>query len=82
MASFFESSLDRLKEQNTAVGTRFRRIDSDHFIARIYVQGGKQSACRIWLDRGHIGDIAYFWDDSGDDTDTGASNATWCILAT
>jgi predicted ATPase len=67
MASFFERSLGQLEQENTVIGTRFRRIDSDHFIAVIYVQGEKKSACRIWLDRGHIGDIAYFADDSGKD---------------
>lgn len=67
MASFFKSSLGHLEQQNNAVGTRFRRIDSDHFSAAIYVQGEKKSSCRIWLDRGHLGDIAYFANDSGSD---------------
>lgn len=67
MASFFESSLRQLEQQNPGVGTRFRRIDSDHFTVRIYVQDEKKSACRIWLPRAHIGDIAYFSDDSGND---------------
>ena len=67
MASFFERSLSQLEQQNAGIETRFRRIDSDHFIAAIYVQGKKKSACRIWLPRGYIGDIAYFADDSGRD---------------
>ena len=69
MASFFEHSLGQIEQQNTGVGTRFRRIDSDHFSARIYVQDQKPSTCRIWLSRGHMGDIVYHWDDSaGDNT--------------
>lgn len=67
MASFFEGSLGQLEQQNSAVGTRFRRLDSDHFVAAIYIQGEKKSSCRIWLDRGHLGDIAYFANDSGTD---------------
>jgi CHAT domain len=69
IASFFERSLGQLEQQNPGVGTRFRRIDSDHFSARIYVPDQKPSTCRIWLSRGHMGDIAYHWDDSaGDNT--------------
>jgi hypothetical protein len=69
IASFFERSLGQIEQQNPGVGTRFRRIDSDHFSARIYVQDQKPSTCRIWLSRGHMGDIAYHWDDSaGDNT--------------
>jgi hypothetical protein len=67
MASYFESSLHRFEQQNTDVGTRFRRIDSDHFSAAVYVQGEKRSACRIWLTRGSFGNIYYFADDSGTD---------------
>jgi len=67
IALFFKSSLAQMEQQNSAVGTRFRRIDSDHFSATIYVQGEKKSSCRIWLDRGHLGDIAYFANDSGTD---------------
>ncbi len=73
MASYFKSSLSQLEQQNTAVGTRFRRIDSDHFNAAVYVQGEKKSSCRIWLDKGHLGDIAYFASDSGKDSSCNAT---------
>ncbi|HBL26657.1 MAG TPA: hypothetical protein DD490_07470 [Acidobacteria bacterium] len=67
MATFFETSLGQLEQQHAAVETRFRRIDRDHFDAAIYVHGKKESSCRIWLAKGHIGDIAYFANDSGMD---------------
>ncbi len=67
IASFFQSSLGQLEQQNAVVGTRFHCIDSDHFKAAVYVQGEKKSSCRIWLDKGRMGDIAYFGNDSGDD---------------
>lgn len=68
MASFFENSLNQLELQNRSMtATRFRRIDRDHFSAAIYVHGEKRSACRVWLPRDKMGDIAYFGDDSGAD---------------
>lgn len=73
MASYFESSLHRLEQQNADIGTRFRRIDSDHFTAAIYLKGEKKSSCRIWLDKGHLGDIAYFASDSGRDNSYNAT---------
>ncbi|HEY2738101.1 MAG TPA: hypothetical protein VGK45_06815, partial [Thermoanaerobaculia bacterium] len=67
IASFFERSLSQLEQETPGVGTRFRRIDSDHFSARVYVQDQRTSTCRIWLPKGHMGDIAYHSDDSASD---------------
>jgi len=67
IADFFESSLVALQQQNAMIETSFRRVDRNRFTAAIYVDGKKESSCRIWTDRGHLGDIAYASGDSGPD---------------
>ncbi|MES1243461.1 MAG: CHAT domain-containing protein [Acidobacteriota bacterium] len=65
IADFFRSSLAQLQQQHSALETKFRRVDQNQFLAAVYVDGKKESACRVWLDRGHLGDIAYAASDSG-----------------
>lgn len=65
IASFFESSLGALQHQNDRIETNFRRVDRNRFESAIYVDGEKECSCRVWMDRGHLGDIAYASGDSG-----------------
>lgn len=69
IAQFFNSSLDRLSQQNPGVQGRFRRIDSRHFLATVYRDGQDLSHCRIWYGnpRSFVNGIAYSENDYGDD---------------
>jgi hypothetical protein len=67
IAAFFESSLTSLEQQYPQIEKGFRRVDQNRFTAAIYVDGRKESSCRVWMDRGHLGDIAYASGDSGAD---------------
>ena len=49
IARYFENSLQELNERNSNVQTDFRRIDSNRFEARAFVNGQEQSLCGIWL---------------------------------
>lgn len=64
IADFFESSLAELQQRYAPIETAFRRIDRHRFAAAIYVNGKKESSCRLWLG-GQLGDIAYASGDSG-----------------
>jgi hypothetical protein len=67
IASFFESSLTALEQQYPHIEKGFRRVDRNRFTAAVYVDGRKESSCRVWMDRGHLGDIAYASGESGAD---------------
>jgi len=61
IANFFEGSLQELEKRNPDIETEFRRIDANHFTARVYRKGEQKSSCKIWLGgrRSFIGGIAY-----------------------
>lgn len=48
-ANFFEGSLKELEHRNTPISTKFKRIDSNHFAAVIYMNGKIASECKISL---------------------------------
>ncbi len=66
IARFFENSLAELALRQEGVEGSFRRTDSNHFAAAVYVHGEKRASCRIWRGSSMIGDIAYASGDSGD----------------
>ena len=49
IAEHFKGSLDRVKADNPGVETNFRRIDANHFSAKVYVGGKEKTHCRIWF---------------------------------
>lgn len=49
VSRYFENSLQELRARNRGVETDFRRIDANHFEARVFVGGQEQSRCGIWL---------------------------------
>ena len=61
IANFFEGSLQELETRNPDIETDFRRIDANHFTARVYRKGKQECGCKIWLGgrRGVVGGIAY-----------------------
>jgi len=61
IANFFEGSLQELEKRNPDIEIDFRRIDANHFTARVYRKGRQERGCRIWLGgrRGFVGGIAY-----------------------
>ena len=61
IANFFEGSLQELERRNPDIETDFRRIDANHFTARVYRKGKQECGCKIWLGgrRGFVGGIAY-----------------------
>jgi hypothetical protein len=67
IASFFAASLAELQKQHAGIEASLRRVDRDHFTAAVYVDGKKESSCRVWISRGLLGDIAYASGDSGPD---------------
>lgn len=60
-ANFFEGSLQELEKRNPDIETDFRRIDANHFTAKVYRKGKQECGCKIWLGgrRGFVGGIAY-----------------------
>lgn len=48
MARFFENSLTALQERNSNIDTRFRKIDAQSFVSKIYQGGQERSACTIF----------------------------------
>lgn len=52
IANFFEASLSELKERNPGTELEFRRIDANHFKAKIYLEGEAAGRCRIWMGGG------------------------------
>lgn len=61
IAKFFEGSLSELRARNKDIESDFRRIDANHFVVAVYVNGSEVSRCKIWLaDRkSFLGGIAY-----------------------
>jgi hypothetical protein len=61
IANHFEGSLAELETRYDQIGTKFKRIDANHFTATIYKHGKTVSECKVWLgDRsGFSGGIAY-----------------------
>jgi hypothetical protein len=61
IANFFAGSLQELERRNPDIETDFRRIDANHFTARVYLNGKQECGCKIWLGgrRGFVGGIAY-----------------------
>lgn len=61
IANFFEGSLQELERRNPDIETDFRRIDANHFTAKVYRKGKQECGCKIWLGgrRGFVGGIAY-----------------------
>jgi len=61
IAKYFEGSLSELRERNKGVEFDFRRIDANHFVAAVYMNGSEASRCTIWLAdrRSFPGGIAY-----------------------
>jgi hypothetical protein len=49
IANFFEGSLEELEQRNSDIETDFRRIDANHFTAKIYRNGKELSHCKIWF---------------------------------
>ncbi|MGK2906301.1 MAG: toll/interleukin-1 receptor domain-containing protein [Desulfuromonadales bacterium] len=66
IANFFEGSLQELGGRNPEIETDFRRIDANHFTAKVYLQGKQKCGSKIWLGsrRGFVGGIAYRGNDS------------------
>jgi hypothetical protein len=70
IANYFEGSLAELENRYPQIRTRFKRTDSNHFSAAIYVSGSLASSCRIWIGRGRpVGNgIVYSADERADDS--------------
>jgi len=66
IANFFDGSLQELENRNPEIETDFRRIDANHFIAKVYRKGKQVCGCKIWLGgrRDFVGGIAYRGNDS------------------
>jgi hypothetical protein len=66
ITNFFEGSLQELEGRNPEIETDFRRIDANHFMAKVYRHGKQECGCKIWLGgrRGFVGGIAYRGNDS------------------
>ena len=69
IANFFEGSLQELEHRNIPISTKFKRIDSNHFTAIIYMNGKVVSECKIWLGgrQGFTGGIVYSSNTSSND---------------
>ncbi|WP_316347354.1 toll/interleukin-1 receptor domain-containing protein [Desulfuromonas acetoxidans] len=61
IARYFENSLVELEKRNQNIETGFRRIDANHFMATVYLNGQQKCGCKIWVDGSHSfsGGIAY-----------------------
>lgn len=70
IADHFKESLATLKAVNPGVETNFRRIDANHFWAKVYVEGKEKARCRIWFGgrRSAMGGILYSTSDLGDNS--------------
>ncbi len=49
MARFFENSLEELKNRNSSVETKYRRIDATQFEGAVFVHGDCRTRCQIRL---------------------------------
>lgn len=70
IADYFKESLAAVKAANPGVETNFRRVDANHFGAKVYVEGKEKARCRIWFGGGtsFLGGIMYSSSDSGDNS--------------
>ena len=70
IANQFKESLTALKAANPGIDTNFRRIDANHFSAKVYVQGKEGARCRIWFGgrTALTGGILYSSSDLGDNS--------------
>jgi hypothetical protein len=61
IVNFFDNSLNELEARAIGIETEFRRIDANHFMARIYKRGKLVSECKVWLsfDSSSYGSIKY-----------------------
>lgn len=70
IADNFKESLAAVKAANPGVDTNFRRIDANHFWAKVYVEGKEKARCRIWFGgrTSLTGGILYSSSDLGDNS--------------
>ena len=70
IAGYFKESLAALKTANPGVETNFRRIDANHFSAKVYLAGKEKAHCRIWFGgrTSLTGGILYSSSDLGDNS--------------
>ena len=68
IANYFEGSIGELKSRNPQVEVRFRRVDANHFTAAVYLNGRKESSCRLWLG-GNFGGHAIYYSSSDEGRD-------------
>jgi len=61
IVNFFDNSLSELEARSVGIETEFRRIDANHFLARLYDRGNLVSECKVWLsfDTSSHGNIKY-----------------------
>lgn len=61
IANYFENSLEELQSRYLKITTKYKRVDTNHFTAKIYNDGKTVSECRIWLEEGDrfTGSIRY-----------------------
>jgi len=70
IAEHFKESIAALKAANPEIETNFRRIDANHFSAKIYMGGKEKARCRIWFGgrTSLMGGILYSTSDLGDNS--------------
>ncbi|WP_162937875.1 toll/interleukin-1 receptor domain-containing protein [Indioceanicola profundi] len=69
MARHFQAELDALSQSHRDVRTAFRRVDADHFLATIYVEGNARCRGKVWIGRGSVmGGINFSQDQSSNDS--------------
>jgi len=68
IAARFKDSLVELKAANPGIETNYRRIDANHFSAKVYVAGKEAAHCRIWFGGSThaLGGIMFSLSDIGD----------------
>lgn len=49
IANHFEGSLDELDKRYATISTKFRRLDANHFTAKIYKNGKVANESKVWL---------------------------------
>lgn len=68
VARYFQSELATLEATYREVTTSYRRTDSDHFLATVYVQGNARCRGKVWINRGRaMGGIHFSNDQSSGD---------------
>lgn len=66
ITNFFAGSLQELERRNPDIEADLRRVDANHFTARVYRKGTHECSCKIWLGgrRSFVGGIAYRGNDA------------------